>query len=1171
MKHIISVLALAIVLSAVPSAVRAQFVNEDVSDAAMAAEFSHNYDGTSTLDAVTDIAGPGVRFQASPTVGSGSWKIGISDDYPVSGTYGFPQNGSVSGWGDWSGYTAYQLHFLNNGPGWVYAKVYFNTTSSGYYNSSGGIWIAPGDDGVDTIYLVGIPYLDQISNFGFELFTNYGTGAYEATSFDVTVTAEPIPATNEVWVDGAWAGSNPGQPVGAGPYTYGYNAFDTIQDGIDNVSGSIVNVAPGTYAGGITITHSVQILGSGDGSNPGADTIVSLLAGQTGFNLLAGGNSAVDRLEIRDLRVTGGSRAIYTDSAVDYLTFDNLTLTGASTYGIEIHNSAVVNDVVMTDCDLVGNATAMRVRGQLDGLVMTDGHLDGNTNGLYSVAGAPYIFRNVSVSGTTFDNNSNKGMYLEMLSDATFDGISVASSGTSGSFAAGIDINLKGSAYQNIAITNSSVTGCGAGDPVNGVGITIKARDDGSYAGTPATLTNVDLSGCTITGNQNGLRFGEPGKNNAGPTAVDVHQCDITGNLGTGLDNQTLATDSATCNWWGTVLGPNDPPANISSGDAVAGTVTYSPWLDGSISGTPACNQTGNPVTPDPESTCLTAATPCNTVSFDITRTDAAGMRAFSVTFQLSSELELCTGSPGDIAEGTYLSGVGGTNFQVLDNTGGSYTVDCAILGLPCGATAATGTLFTVNVKASGTASSEDTGTITVTSVTFRDCSNAPIPGTAGGVGTLDIDTSAPAAIGDLAAVQVKTGNGSDGTTNIDLSWSAVTEPDADVIEIYRAGYGDYPEYDDGTGTVPATPSYPPSGAWTYVATVAATATSYSDEPATRDFWYYTAFVKDLCGNVSGVSNQTGGTLNYHLGDVTNGSVNGQGDNLVSLADISHLGANYGATLVFNDPFNYLDVGPTTDYSVDARPTTDNQLQFEDLILFAINYGAVSKPGMRPAGSEKNAVSLEMPSELGGTFEVGIEASSDGTIQGMTLPLRWNGEVVEPIGFTEGEFAGRQGGQVLVLSPKPGTVDAAVFGSTLRGSGELARVRFHRIAAGDPGIGFGAVEARDGQNKKVELGMATAKPGVALTTRLLPSAPNPFQASTGIRFSLKEAGHVRVDIFSTDGRLVRTLMDGGLPAGERTLTWDGRDGAGREVASGSYVIRFVTPQKSESQRIVRLR
>jgi hypothetical protein len=48
--------------------------------------------------------------------------------------------------------------------------------------------------------------------------------------------------------------------------------------------------------------------------------------------------------------------------------------------------------------------------------------------------------------------------------------------------------------------------------------------------------------------------------------------------------------------------------------------------------------------------------------------------------------------------------------------------------------------------------------------------------------------------------------------------------------------------------------------------------TTLVDEPGTRDFWYYVAFVEDACGNVGPVSNQTGGTLNYHLGDVHDGS-----------------------------------------------------------------------------------------------------------------------------------------------------------------------------------------------------------------------------------------------------------------------------------------------------------
>jgi hypothetical protein len=41
---------------------------------------------------------------------------------------------------------------------------------------------------------------------------------------------------------------------------------------------------------------------------------------------------------------------------------------------------------------------------------------------------------------------------------------------------------------------------------------------------------------------------------------------------------------------------------------------------------------------------------------------------------------------------------------------------------------------------------------------------------------------------------------------------------------------------------------------------------------------------------------------------------------------------------------SYLDVGPTTDLSLSSRPFTDNRIDFEDLIVFASNYGLVSSP-----------------------------------------------------------------------------------------------------------------------------------------------------------------------------------------------------------------------------------
>ena len=88
----------------------------------------------------------------------------------------------------------------------------------------------------------------------------------------------------------------------------------------------------------------------------------------------------------------------------------------------------------------------------------------------------------------------------------------------------------------------------------------------------------------------------------------------------------------------------------------------------------------------------------------------------------------------------------------------------------------------------------------------------------------------------------------------------------------------------------------------------------------------------------------TPGTLNYYLGDVSNGVATCAGDDHVNMADLSLLGANYGITLPSASPVECLDVGPTTDHSTDGRPLTDNMLEFEDLVIFALNFGAVSNP-----------------------------------------------------------------------------------------------------------------------------------------------------------------------------------------------------------------------------------
>jgi len=49
------------------------------------------------------------------------------------------------------------------------------------------------------------------------------------------------------------------------------------------------------------------------------------------------------------------------------------------------------------------------------------------------------------------------------------------------------------------------------------------------------------------------------------------------------------------------------------------------------------------------------------------------------------------------------------------------------------------------------------------------------------------------------------------------------------------------------------------------------------------------------------------------------------------------------------------------------------------------------------------------------------------------------------------------------------------------------------------------------------------------------------------------------------------LRDGSLPAGRHTERWDGRDAAGREVASGTYLLRLETADTRDERKMMLVR
>jgi len=90
-----------------------------------------------------------------------------------------------------------------------------------------------------------------------------------------------------------------------------------------------------------------------------------------------------------------------------------------------------------------------------------------------------------------------------------------------------------------------------------------------------------------------------------------------------------------------------------------------------------------------------------------------------------------------------------------------------------------------------------------------------------------------------------------------------------------------------------------------------------------------------------------------------------------------------------------------------------------------------------------------------------------------------------------------------------------------------------------------------------------AGPDVPAATRLVAATPNPFNPQTAVAFELAAPVACRLDVHDLQGRLVRTLVAGELPAGRHEARWDGRDRAGRPVASGVYVARLAAGEERD--------
>ncbi len=91
---------------------------------------------------------------------------------------------------------------------------------------------------------------------------------------------------------------------------------------------------------------------------------------------------------------------------------------------------------------------------------------------------------------------------------------------------------------------------------------------------------------------------------------------------------------------------------------------------------------------------------------------------------------------------------------------------------------------------------------------------------------------------------------------------------------------------------------------------------------------------------------------------------------------------------------------------------------------------------------------------------------------------------------------------------------------------------------------------------------------VPTVTELSGNYPNPFNPETQIKFSLKEAANVTLNIYNLKGQKMRTLVDGELSAAYHTITWDGRDDNNNNVSSGVYFYKMRTEEYNSTKKMI---
>jgi hypothetical protein len=576
------------------------------------------------FDACSEVGPGGIEALALAYSANGKYWIRYGDS-PVLLPSGNPA--------DWDGdyVTRGSVVRLSDG---TYAMWY----SGGKTDSNDGIGYAHSSDGLSWTKDAGNPIFHQDDAVDWRLDRSYTPwviqvdGVYkmwfsgkDASDNYAIGYATGAPPPSEVWVDDDYCASCPNDG-----HTWGYDAFDSIQDGIDAVAGSTVNVAPGMYTERVVIDKPLTLLGATHTVNKNGYTVPADYAWDTSVESVinypdpTGLEKKLSQLvDILSSDVTFKGFVVQVLNARGHFNGDNLFRVNAGIAGTGTLQNIVVENNVLGPATNVTSQDGAYGRMNLYLASPTyPTHYQGITNSRFAgnkIFGAEGNGNNVFVWGSAENYGSPQ--------NADYTGTVIEDNEIYGSHRSGIEIagGVSNLTIRNNTIRNNSSTNGGASDTNlkygNGILVIRMGSDKTSPTARGADGLIIENNGIydneknaiylgpinsnyTITGNDirdngwDGIRVDltEQYYGGAYPvydktSGIEAHFNNISENTDHGVRVVGTPTNGfvfdATCNWWGAVNGPGS--FGPGSGDHVSGHVDYAPWLTAPAPGGP-CN-----------------------------------------------------------------------------------------------------------------------------------------------------------------------------------------------------------------------------------------------------------------------------------------------------------------------------------------------------------------------------------------------------------------------------------------------------------------------------------------------------------------------------------------------------------------------------------------------------